>query len=136
MAITSQQGGLSRLVTRFGDLRDGLRVLADPFAGRRTTRRRSPAASLSPLHPSLVERFNGELNVEVNLPFKIVLIVMETHLQILDVEDRYQLGAIQMLGVSILEHADANLVAHWDVHPVRRARGHALGRPYAIAASN
>lgn len=63
-----------------------------------------------------VERFNGELNVEANLPLKLVFLFMEDNVGTLDIEDRYHLGGCEMLGYSLLLHADEQLVAHWDVH--------------------
>ena len=76
-----------------------------------------------------VERFNGELNIEVNLPLKLVFEYMENVRQILDVQNPYHLGACQILGKAVLAFADAQLETAWDVHVLRRSRGPAKGRP-------
>lgn len=70
-----------------------------------------------------MERFNGELNVEANLPLKLVFLFMEDNVGTLDIEDRYHLGGCEMLGYSLLLHADEQSVR------VHRARGRAVGRP-------
>ena len=45
-----------------------------------------------------VERFNGEINVKVNYPLKLVFIYMQHNIRILDMTDPHHLGAIQALG--------------------------------------
>lgn len=81
-----------------------------------------------------VERFNGEINVKVNLALKLVFLYMEHSLGILDRTIPEHLGAIQALGVLVLQHADALLMGNWDVHVVRSATRD-LGRPADLRAS-
>lgn len=83
-----------------------------------------------------VERFNGEINVKVNLPLKLVLIYMEAVLNILDPSRPYHLGACQILGREVLQHADDNLARAWDVHTVRHRSGRGLGKPRDLRRAN
>ena len=65
----------------------------------------------------IVERANGEINVKSNLPLKLMLLHMEYNLGILNIADPHQLGAIQILGQAVLQHADDILRAlHENVH--------------------
>lgn len=58
---------------------------------------------------------------------------MEHVLQILDRNDPLHLGAIQALGVVLLQHADDQLRQLWDIHVVRTA-SRAIGRPRDLRA--
>ena len=83
---------------------------------------------------SFVERFNGEINVKVNYPLKVVFIYMQHTLRILDMTNPHHIGAIQTLGQQLLQHGDNLLAASWDRHKVRRARGPAIGCPRDLRA--
>ena len=83
---------------------------------------------------SFVERFNGEINVKVNYPLKVVFIYMQHTLRILDMTNPHHIGAIQTLGQQLLQHGDNLLAASWDRHKVRRARGPAIGCPRDMRA--
>ena len=70
-----------------------------------------------------VEKFNGEINVRVVKPLKLVLIYME-EADLLDIADPHQLGMVQLLGVPLLQYACDNLVAAWaevSCRPLSRA---------------
>ena len=81
-----------------------------------------------------MERFNGEINTKVNLPLKLVFVYMEHVLGILDRAMPLQLGAIQALGVWVLEQADVLLLGAWDVHIVRSSTRN-IGEPRALRAA-
>ena len=76
----------------------------------------------------------SQVNVKVNLPLKLVLVYMEHVLRILDRNIPTHLGAVQALGVVVLQHADDQLRALWDVHTVRSATRQ-IGRPCDLRAN-
>ena len=60
-----------------------------------------------------IERFWGQLNVVVNLPMKLMLLKMEGA-GILDMNDHEDIGAIQVLGRIVLQHACDMLRNVWN----------------------
>ena len=69
------------------------------------------------------------------LPLKMVLIQMERD-NVLDVDNRYHLGAVQAIGCVLLQHAVDQAVHLWNVHPLRaRGGGRSLGSPTAMRAN-
>lgn len=81
------------------------------------------------------ERFNGEINVHVNLPLKVCFRYMEDFMGVLNTNNPVHLGACQALGHAVLTVACDDLVADHDVSTVRRARGAAVGRPCELRTS-
>ena len=69
------------------------------------------------------------------MPLKLVLVYMEYVLRILDRNTPHMLGAVQALGVAVLEYADRLLLGVWDTHIVRSARCN-VGRPVDLRAAH
>ena len=80
-----------------------------------------PHRFLPSTRQSIVESRNNQLNDNINLKAKLVLVYMEEVLHILDRTNSHEKGAVQALMSQAMQAGLDGLLRVWDLHPVRTA---------------